>query len=150
MNITLDLLGRVKFRGIGSVEFKLDNSTGKYFIIEPNIGRPVSRISLVEAAGVPIIYAMYCDASGETRPVNLGQRYAGMKWIALYLDMRSAWAYLRGGKLTFKGWLESLSGPVSYADFSIRDPLPFLAILYTGFLMILKNLRGAILGNNLD
>lgn len=148
LNITLDLLGRVNFRGIGSVEFKLDNSRGRYFIIEPNIGRPVSRIGLVEAAGVPIIYTMYCDASGLPPPANIGQRYAGVKWISLYLDVRAAWAYFGEGKLTLRDWLKSLCGVKSYADFSIRDPLPFMAILYTGSLMLLKKLLDAFGGNS--
>lgn len=147
LNITLDLLSRVKFSGIGSVEFKLDNSTGRYFIIEPNIGRPVSRIGLVEASGVPIIYAMYRDASGSPLPADTVQRYAGMKWIAVYLDVRSSWAYFREGKLTLRGWLKSLSGPISIADFSVRDPLPFMAIIYMGFFVQVKNLWRTVRSN---
>lgn len=148
LNITMDLLSRVRFKGIGSVEFKLDSATGGYFIIEPNIGRPVSRISLVEAAGVPIIYTMYCDASGLPLPSNRGQRYAGVKWIALYLDLRSAWAYFSEGKLTLRDWLKSLSGLKSCADFSMRDPLPFMAILYIGFFVLLKKIWYALAGSS--
>lgn len=139
LNTTADVLGRIKFRGIGSIEFKLDNSSGRYFIIEPNIGRPVLRIALVEAAGVPILHTMYCDASGLPLPANAGQRYAGVKWILLHQDIRSARAYYKKGGLSLVGWLKSLYGVKSFADLSMRDPLPFVSLIYTGFLGIFKD-----------
>lgn len=138
---TAEVLGRIKFRGIGSIEFKLDNSSGRYFIIEPNIGRPVTRIGLVEAAGVPILYMMYCDASGLPLPSCDGQRYAGVKWISLHQDIRSAWAYYRMGRLSLGGWLKSLYGVKSFAVLSMRDPLPFISLIYGGFIGFLKTYR---------
>ncbi len=141
LNTTAEVLGRIKFRGIGSIEFKLDNSSGRYFIIEPNIGRPVTRIGLVEAAGVPILYTMYCDASGLPLPSYDGQRYAGVKWISLHQDILSAWAYYRMGRLSLGGWLKSLYGVKSFAVLSMRDPLPFISLIYGGFIGFLKTYR---------
>lgn len=140
--ITAELLGKVRFSGLGSVEFKLDEPDGKYYIIEPNIGRPVTRIGLVEASGVPILYTMYCDASGLPLPPNPGQSYNGVKWISLHRDIQAARQYYKEGRLTIRDWLKSLCGVKSFAVLSIRDPLPFLTIIYdalTGLFRPRKN-----------
>jgi predicted ATP-grasp superfamily ATP-dependent carboligase len=126
IKLTEELLAGIKFRGIGSIEFKKDPSTGRYYIIEPNIGRPVTRIGLPEKAGVPVLYTMYCDALGLALPRELTQRYTGVKWISIINDTLSAIAYYRKKKLTVRQWLESLGGVKAFAVFSLRDPLPFI------------------------
>lgn len=123
---TNELLGNIKFRGLGSIEFKRNGPGGRYYMIEPNIGRPVTRIGLVEKAGVPILYAMYRDALGMALPADLTQRYTGAKWISLINDVLSSAAYYRKKKLTVRQWLESLRGVNAFAVFSLRDPLPFI------------------------
>jgi predicted ATP-grasp superfamily ATP-dependent carboligase len=95
-------------------------------MIEPNIGRPVTRIGLVEKAGVPILYAMYRDALGMSLPSDVMQRHTGVKWISIVNDTLSAIAYYRKKQLTVRQWLESLSGVKAFAVFSLRDPLPFI------------------------
>jgi predicted ATP-grasp superfamily ATP-dependent carboligase len=126
IKLTEELLAGIKFRGIGSIEFKKDPSTGRYYIIEPNVGRPVSRIGLPEKAGVPILYAMYRDALGMSLPSDVMQRYTGVKWISIINDTLSAIAYYRKKQLTARQWLESLGGVKAFAVFSLRDPLPFI------------------------
>jgi predicted ATP-grasp superfamily ATP-dependent carboligase len=126
VKLTEELLAGIKFRGIGSIEFKKDRSTGRYYIIEANIGRPVTRIGLVEKAGVPILYAMYCDALGLPLPPGLEQRYTGAKWISLINDILSSFTYYRKKNLTVREWLRSLRGVKAFAVLSLRDPMPFL------------------------
>lgn len=126
VRLTDELLGGLNFMGLGSIEFKKESSTGRYFIIEPNIGRPVSRIGLPEKAGVPVLYTMYCDALGLALPPDLTQRYSGVKWISLINDILSSAAYYRKKKLTAREWLASLGGVKAFAVFSPRDPLPFV------------------------
>ncbi|OGE23253.1 MAG: hypothetical protein A3J42_04745 [Candidatus Dadabacteria bacterium RIFCSPHIGHO2_12_FULL_53_21] len=123
---TIELIGSVKFRGLGSLEFKRDGTSGRYYMIEPNIGRPVTRIGLVEKAGVPILYAMYRDALGMSLPSDVMQRHTGVKWISIINDVLSAIAYYRKKQLTVREWLESLRGVKAFAVFSLRDPLPFI------------------------
>ena len=48
-NISLDLFKRVNYHGLGYVEIKRDTRDGKYYIIEPNVGRPTGRSALAEA-----------------------------------------------------------------------------------------------------
>ncbi|MGH7849475.1 MAG: carboxylate--amine ligase [Thermodesulfobacteriota bacterium] len=123
---TMELIGAVKFRGLGSLEFKKDGPDGRYHMIELNAGRPVTRIGLVEKAGVPILYAMYRDALGMSLPSDVMQRHTGVKWISIVNDTLSAIAYYRKKQLTAREWLASLSGVKAFAVFSLRDPKPFI------------------------
>lgn len=129
---TLDLFKSVKFYGLGYVEMKKDVRSGKYYIIEPNIGRPTGRSALAEAAGVEILYTMYCDIMDLPLPDAVEQKFIGVKWIHIRTDLMSAYYYWKKGELTFWDWLKSLKGKKFYAIYSLRDPIPFLAEIFTG------------------
>ena len=134
----LDLFKRVGFFGLGYIEMKKDVRSNKYYFIEANIGRPTGRSALAEAAGVEILYTMYCDIMGLPLPEEIEQKYIGVKWIHIRTDLMSAYYYWKKGELTFKEWLKSLKGKKFYAIFSLRDPLPFLAEILTGIKTVLK------------
>jgi len=119
-----------KHRGLGYVEFKRDDRTGRYLIVEPNIGRPTARSAIAEASGVELLYAMYCDAAGLELPEGRTQSYQGVKWVHLRKDLQSSIHYWRRGELTLGSWLKSYRGRKVFALFSWRDPRPFWADLY--------------------
>lgn len=122
---TVRLFQRVGFQGLGYLEIKQDQQSGKYFIVEPNICRPTGRSAIAEAGGVDLLYTMYCDALGWPLPSRRMQHYGGVKWINLRQDLLSTLYYWRKGELTFKQWLKSVRGPKTFAVFSWGDPLPF-------------------------
>jgi predicted ATP-grasp superfamily ATP-dependent carboligase len=124
---TVRLLEGVGYQGLGYVEFKLDERYGKYFIVEPNVGRPTGRSAIAEAGGVELLYTMYCDLLGLPLPADREQRYVGAKWIHERRDLQSALYYWRKGDLTLGGWLASWRGRKAHALFSLTDPGPFLS-----------------------
>ena len=90
---------------------KRDARTGGHYIVEPNVGRPTGRSAAAEAAGVELLYAMYCDVLGLPLPEGrLAQRYSGVKWIYFGRDIRSAFYYWRRDELSFAEWVSSLRG----------------------------------------
>jgi predicted ATP-grasp superfamily ATP-dependent carboligase len=123
---TIRLFQDVNYVGLGYVEMKRDEHTGKHYIIEPNIGRPTGRSAISEAGGVELVYTMYCDAVGWPLPANREQKYGDVKWIFLRRDIQAALYYWRKGELTFREWLQSIRGRKAYALFSWRDLGPFL------------------------
>jgi D-aspartate ligase len=135
---TVRLFREVNYRGLGYVEMKRDESTGKHYIIEPNIGRPTGRSAIAEAGGVELLYTMYCDAVGLPLPEDRQQKYEGVKWIHILRDLQSALYHSRRGDLTIREWWRSIRGRKAYAVFSWRDPLPFLAALYRGIPVMLS------------
>lgn len=128
---TVNLYQSVGFRGFGYLEMKQDQNTGKYFIIEPNVGRPTGRSATAEANGVELIYTMYCDAIGRTLPENREQKHGHVKWIYLRQDIQSALSSWLHGELTLGEWLRSIRGQKWYAVFSWTDPAPFWYDVWT-------------------
>jgi D-aspartate ligase len=125
---TLSLLCGVGYRGLGYVEFKLDERNGKKFIVEPNVGRPTGRSAIAEAGGVELLHTMYCDLLGLPLPDNRQQRYGSAKWMHERRDLQSAFYYWRAGELTLRDWARSwCGGSKALALFSIRDPGPFVS-----------------------
>lgn len=117
----------VAYRGIGYVEMKRDAQTGRYMIIEANIGRPTGRSATAERAGVEFLLTAYRDALGQPLPEARTQRYRGIKWIYFRRDLQASLAAARAGRLSLRGWWRSLRGPKVEAVGSWRDPVPFLA-----------------------
>lgn len=138
---TLALFGSVPYRGLAYLEIKKDTSTGDFFIIEPNIGRPTGRSAIAEAGGVEMLHTMYCDILGLPLPEHRTQQYRGTKWIDLRHDFQSAFRYWRRGELTLWQWGRSWWGRKAHTLFSWRDPRPFLADLKKACGMVLQRRR---------
>ena len=122
---TINLYQSVGFRGLAYLEMKRDERTGKYFIIEPNVGRPTGRSATAEANGVELIYTMYCDAIGRPLPENRQQKEGKVKWIYFRQDVQSALTSWVHGELTLRQWWGSLRVPKWDAIYSSTDPAPF-------------------------
>ncbi len=126
---TLRLFRTSHLYGLGYVEIKRSARSGKYFIIEPNIGRPTGRSPIAEAGGVELLYTMYCDTLNLPLPEHREQRYTGVKWLDLRRDTQSALYHVREGDLTLKGWWQSLQGKKAHALFAWNDLGPFFGDL---------------------
>ena len=122
---SIRLFRSVGYHGLGYVELKQDERSGKQYIIEPNIGRPTGRSAIAEAGGVELVYTMYCDALQWPLPENRTQQYKGVKWIHMRRDFQSALFYYRRGDLSLGEWLRSWRGKKGYAIFAWNDLAPF-------------------------
>lgn len=128
LDITLALFRSTGYRGLGYVEFKRDETTGRHHILDVNVGRPTGRSAIAEAGGVELLMTMYRDALGLPLPppAQRTQRYGHAKWLDLRHDLQSAFHDWRRGRLTLREWRESLRGPKAHTLLSWRDPVPFL------------------------
>lgn len=144
LNAAIRIFDSIGYVGLGYIEMKRDARSGEYFAIEANVGRPTGRSAIAEAGGVSMLYAMYCDAVGLTRPADLEQKYLGVKWIDLRHDFQSALYYYRRDELTLRDWYRSLRGRKAYAVFSLRDPLPFFADLAGAILVAVSPRKRAL------
>ena len=122
-----ELLKKLRFQGLCSLEMKQDERDGKFYIIEANIGRPTGRCSHVEGCGVELLLTLYRDAQSKPPPVDRCQPFEGRKWINIRRDTMSAMSYWWRGELSVLDWWRSVRGDRSYALFSWRDPAPFVA-----------------------
>lgn len=131
---TIRIFNKIRFRGLGYIEFKRHAKTGQSFIIEPNVGRPGVRSAIAEANGVELVHTMYCDAIGLPLPEKRNELRDSVKWIYWRQDIKSAVEHWWRGELSFGAWKRSLQGPKVCAVFSRSDIRPFWADLCRMFL----------------
>lgn len=124
---TVRLFKGLGLHGLGHLETKRDQRSGKTFIMEAHVVRPTGFSPIGEAGGVDRLYTMYCDALGWPFPENLTQKYEGVKWIHVRRDIQAAIHYWRKEELTIRDWFRSLRGIRAHAVFSWSDPGPFIA-----------------------
>ena len=62
---TLQFITRVGYRGLGSLEFKRDASTGRFVIIEPTVGRTDWQEELATLCGVNLPLRTYLTELGQ-------------------------------------------------------------------------------------
>jgi D-aspartate ligase len=122
---TIRVFQAAGFRGLGYLEMKRDDRTGRHYIIEPNVGRATGRSAIAEAGGVELLQTLYCDALGLPLPAGREQSYTGVKWIHLRWEFQAAFLQWRAGSLGLREWWRDRRGPKAYAVFSWTDPLPF-------------------------
>lgn len=122
---TLRVFQTAGFHGLAYLEMKRDDRSGRFYIIEPNVGRATGRSAIAEAGGVELLQTMYCDMLGLPLPKDVEQRYTGVKWIHLRWELQAAFLQWRKGTLGLLEWWRDRRGPKAYAIFSWSDPLPF-------------------------
>ena len=129
LHAAVQLFTTAGYRGLAYVEMKRDERTGRYAIIEPNLGRPTGRSAIAERGGVELLLTAYCDALDLPLPADRTQRYRGVKWIYWRHDLQAAAVAMRRGRLTPLAWWRSVRGPKIEAVGSLRDPRPMFAEL---------------------
>ena len=112
----------------GAKVYYFDKKSRKFIITEPTVGRPNLQSYIAVANGINIPYIAYRDLTG--KPIcQLDQpsENGSVKWINEFREYNSARFYMKRGELSANYWYKSIRGPKTYALFSLRDPLPFLA-----------------------
>ncbi len=134
-------LKKLGYRGIVEIEFKLDPRRDTFYMIEIN-PRVTNFNSAILDCGINMPAALYYDMLGE--PLNSQQNTKdGHKFVDLYDDLRSAYAYFKMGELSLSSWLSSYRGPLSHAIYDPGDLKPLLSFTrQLGGRAVNKILRG--------
>ena len=126
--LTIAMLDQFHYSGIGGFEFKRDDRSGEYFVIEPTCGRPSSHCYTGLGEGVNLPYVVYCDLAGIDVP-NYTQSQKKMGYINEEADLYSAFHYIRRRELSLPGYLRSLLTVRVCVHLSWRDPFVALGLL---------------------
>ena len=121
------LLSDLRYRGIFSAEFKRDERTGRFVLIEVN-ARPWWYVEFAARCGVDVCALYVLDALGERVPQV--DRYAvGRRCVYPYYDLEAARAEWKSGRLSLLSWARTWIGswqPV----FRWSDPVPALGFAF--------------------
>jgi predicted ATP-grasp superfamily ATP-dependent carboligase len=124
---------RIRYRGVGSAEFKLDHRDGKLKLIELN-PRYWQQNALAEKCGMNFPLTDYLEQTDRNPKAVLDYRH-GIKWVNIYSDIESFREYRRRGQLSGIRWLQSLKGEKVYSDLDRNDILPGLHEILVGNLL---------------
>jgi len=142
--ITTSFFKNIKYVGPCSMEFKRDLRTGKFYLIEPTIGRADWNNAFAEGNGIPIPFINYLDALGMNVPEYTIKKVR-RKWIRWSSDFESSKTMMKKGDLTTWAWFRSICPPVTGAIFAFDDPVPvFIKILRRIRRKISKHWKGKI------
>lgn len=111
----------IGYRGIGSIELKLDDRDGMYKMIELN-PRLWAQNSQPTYAGVNFPLTMYNDLTG--RPVPSQDYQDGVRWMDTLEDARAFWWYRQRGRTTFGEMARSWLRIDCHAHFAWDDLMP--------------------------
>ena len=134
---SLNLYKELGYKGLGSVEYKLDERDGKLKITEPTVGRPNLQNGLAQVNGINLIHLYYCSLTNSPLPkINKNKR--PVKWIRELADIKSAYLYWKHKKLSLTKWLKSYSGKKECVIFAKDDPITFINYIFKVPFTILK------------
>ena len=68
--LTKHFISRVRYRGLGSLEFKRDSRTGRFIIVEPTVGRTDWQEEIATLCGVNLPLITYWTELGQTAPAD--------------------------------------------------------------------------------
>lgn len=111
------------YRGIAEVEFKLDERTGRFALIElnPRIG---AQNQLALSCGHNLPWMAYADLFD--LPADAPHAcQANLRWLDFKGDYLAFKAMREAGSLRYTTWLRSLLTARSFATFALDDPGPF-------------------------
>lgn len=113
----------IRYRGIGSIEFKKDERDGKLKMIELN-PRLWQQNALATACGINFPLIQYLDLTRQDPKPQFDFK-EGVRWFDAQADFQAFWDYHRRGELGFWEWVHSWIGARSFATFAWDDLGPF-------------------------
>ena len=144
---TTKFLTGIGYAGIVDIDYRLDKRTGEYLLLDfnPRIGANFRMFE--DDARIDVVRALHLDLTGRT--VYRLSVVEGRVFIVEPYDLFASISNILDGKLTVRGWWQSLKGSRELAWFNGDDPLPFLSmcarLLFRGIQRVVRN-AGAWLG----
>jgi predicted ATP-grasp superfamily ATP-dependent carboligase len=125
-----EIMVQTRHRGLGSVEFKLSDRDGEYYITEPTVGRNNYQSYLAVAGGVNITQIAYYDMIGQRPPMSLCNRKLSLWMDEAYCSL-AVGRHERRTLFTFGNLAKAARRSLAFSNLNLQDPLP-AALFYTG------------------
>lgn len=118
----------VKYIGFGSIEYKRNEYDGKYYLMEPTVGRLNQQEYVATLSGYNIPLIGYCDLTGiAIEPLE------SIKYDMIYIDevaeICSVYVHLKRKLLSIPQWIKTLKGRRYYRYANKKDKYVFGGLL---------------------
>jgi D-aspartate ligase len=128
----------IGFVGLCEIELKRDARDGKLLLVEIN-PRFSGTGDCARYAGLELGYDHYLDLIGKMPPTIAPSRF-NFRHAMLVADLTAFPIYLSEGKITWRQWLQSLSGPLEFFDFDTSDFRNACSTIFRGIKALLGGL----------
>jgi D-aspartate ligase len=120
----------IHYKGFAEIEFKKDEETGEFYLIEIN-ARITNFNHLLYKIGLNFPYITYREMIGDPiEPYAVKETTNRAFWYG-YEDLLAVKDYIKTGQLKSSDVIKSLFRPKAYAIWSVRDPKPAVSFLKT-------------------
>jgi predicted ATP-grasp superfamily ATP-dependent carboligase len=119
-----EIMAQTGHRGLGSVEFKLSDEDGQYYITEPTVGRNNYQSYLAVAGGVNLTQIAYYDIIGQRPPVNLCNPKLSV-WMDETYSSLAVGRHERRTLFTCKNLSKAVRRSIAFSHLNLADPMPF-------------------------
>lgn len=122
----------IGYKGFGEIEYKKDEVTGKYYLIEIN-ARTTNLNSLLYKAGINFPHVAYMELIGEPVEDKAITETTGYCFRYLQEDIMAIRNYIKSGQLSYGDVMETIFRKKAPAIWSFDDPSP--AFSYMGIIV---------------
>jgi D-aspartate ligase len=113
--LALEFIARVRYRGLGSLEFKRDSRTGRFMIVEPTVGRTDWQEEIATLCGVNLPLLTYKAALGQLATVG-SKPVRSVAWRSSIEHRLPARSVMQGSRIVdgFFRWSDPLPAVYHY------------------------------------
>lgn len=129
-NIGSKFLEDIGFKGFAEIEFKKDEISGRYYMIEIN-ARTTNLNSLLYKAGINMPYLAYSELTDLLPNPYAIEKDTNMAFWYAYEDILAIRNYIKTGQLKLGEVLKTYNRPKAYAIWDIKDIKPVFVFLAT-------------------
>jgi len=127
-NIGSKFLEDIGFKGFAEIEFKKDENSGQYYMIEIN-ARTTNLNSLLHKVGINMAYLAYSELTDKLPDPYAIEKDTNIAFWYAYEDMLAIRDYTKTDQLKLIDALKTFNRPKAYALWDIRDMKPAFAFL---------------------
>lgn len=136
--LSLSFLKSINYKGIASLEFKMNPKTGQYFFIEINPRIPWYHRICSDSCNSLVLTAYLDLTGGNIKKDPIIHQINGVRWIDFGRDMGSFIRKFLGNKITFHAWIVSVFKANSFAYWDSKDTRPFFYVTWRFFISSIK------------
>lgn len=125
---SIEFIEKIGYKGIGEIEYKYDDITKKYYLLEINV-RTTNFNVMLEKIGLNMPYIAYMDIIGRPIKEKCIEYNTGRVFIYHLEDFLARRAYVKAGQLTRMQILKTLFRKKAYSIFAMDDMKPYFSYM---------------------
>lgn len=129
----------IEYKGFGEIEFKKDEKTGKFYLIEINV-RTTNINSLLYKVGINFPFIAYSELIRNDIGEFFHKKSSNITFLYAFEDVLAIRDYIKTSQLTLTSVIKSLFRKKAYAIWSFNDPKPYFIVIKSLVLKVINKI----------